>query len=422
MANAPRITLEQWRALQAVVEAGGYAQAAERLHKSQSTLTYAVQQIQKLLGVQVFEIKGRKAVLTRPGQVLYRRAKTLLEEAALLERGAAEMTKEWQPEIRLAVEVIFPTWLLLESLEAFARERPETRIELYETGLTGTQELLTEGRVDLAIGSIEGTGISGMTLMPVRFIAVAAPSHPLHQLGRTLTERDLKRHRRIFLRDTGTQRKAEVSGVELRWTVSNKATQIRAVTMGLAFAWLPEETILAELRAGQLKALPLEGGSHRIAQLYTSFADPEFPGHDVRDPQGARDDGVPEGEGATREEEGEAGRLPYFVVVVVVLRSVAEPAGVSTVVLVLVVVVVSAGFCGSIVTLVEDDAGGGAVTTVVAGGGGGSFTTVVDVRSHAASEASSNPATAGMSNFMGDPSGCGCTLARTVREPAKSLR
>ena len=44
--HAPRITLEQWRALLAVVEAGGYAQAAERLHKSQSTLTYAVQKIE----------------------------------------------------------------------------------------------------------------------------------------------------------------------------------------------------------------------------------------------------------------------------------------------------------------------------------------------------------------------------------------
>ena len=39
MPQAPRISLEQWRALQAVVEAGGYAQAAEALHKSQSTLT-----------------------------------------------------------------------------------------------------------------------------------------------------------------------------------------------------------------------------------------------------------------------------------------------------------------------------------------------------------------------------------------------
>src|SRR5689334_5979394 len=104
----PRITLEQWRALQAVVEAGGYAQAAESLHKSQSTVTYAVQKIQELLGVEVFEIRGRKAVLTQAGEVLYRRARTLLEEAAALERGAAEMARDWQPEIRIAVEIIFP--------------------------------------------------------------------------------------------------------------------------------------------------------------------------------------------------------------------------------------------------------------------------------------------------------------------------
>src|SRR5258707_13962781 len=76
MTGAPRITLEQWRALQAVVEEGGYAQAAEKLHKSQSTVTYAVQQIQKLLDVQVFEIRGRKAVLTDGGKVLYRRTRT----------------------------------------------------------------------------------------------------------------------------------------------------------------------------------------------------------------------------------------------------------------------------------------------------------------------------------------------------------
>ena len=150
-ATAPRITLEQWRALQAVVEAGGYAQAAEVLHKSQSTLTYAVQKIERLLDVKVFELRGRKAVLTEPGQVLYRRARTLLEEAQLLERGAAAMAADWQPELRIAVEILFPTWLLLECLEAFARERPDTRIELYETVLTGTREMLDEGRVDLSL-------------------------------------------------------------------------------------------------------------------------------------------------------------------------------------------------------------------------------------------------------------------------------
>jgi DNA-binding transcriptional LysR family regulator len=280
MPDTPRISLEQWRALQAVVESGGYARAAEALHKSQSTVTYAVQKIESLLEVKLFEIRGRKAVLTEAGQVLYRRARTLLEEAALLERGAAAMTEQWQPEIRIAVELIFPTWLLLECLAEFARERPETRIEIFETVLTGTDEMLAEGRVDIAIGS-QAAGVTSTALLPVRFIAVAHPDHPLHQLKRPLTDRDLRRYRRIFIRDTGTQRKSDVAGVDLRWTVSQKATSIRAVAMGLGFAWLPEDTIAPELREGTLKPLPMRGGSERFAQLYLSLSDPEFPGRDA---------------------------------------------------------------------------------------------------------------------------------------------
>src|SRR5438093_1281004 len=49
----PRITLEQWQALVAVVDAGGYAQAAERLHKSQSSVTYLVQKLESLLAGRV---------------------------------------------------------------------------------------------------------------------------------------------------------------------------------------------------------------------------------------------------------------------------------------------------------------------------------------------------------------------------------
>jgi DNA-binding transcriptional LysR family regulator len=280
MATTPRITLEQWRALQAVVEAGGYAQAAEALHKSQSTITYAVQKIGRLLDVKLFEVRGRKAVLTEAGQVLYRRARTLLDEAATVERSAASMASDWQPEIRLAVEIIFPTWVLLDALEEFARERPDTRLELYETVLEGTGEMLREGRVDIAIGG-PASGVQGRVIGSVRFIMVANPAHPLHKLGRPLTERDLRRHRRILIRDTSTTRRREVEGVELRWTVSNKATQIRALTMGLGFAWMPEENIRAELEEGSLKALPLRDAGERMVQVSMAFADPDFPGRDV---------------------------------------------------------------------------------------------------------------------------------------------
>ena len=277
---APRITLEQWRALQAVVEAGGYAQAAETLHKTQSTITYAVQKIESLLDVKLFEIQGRKAVITEAGQVLYRRARLLLDDAAALEQGAAAMAADWQPEIRIAVEVLFPTWMLLECLEEFGRERPETRIEVFETVLAGTGEMLAERRVDLAIGSSHA-GIVGALLMPVHFVPVAHRDHPLHRLGRAPTERDLRRHRRIFLRETGAQRSTEIAGsAELRWTVSHKATSIRALAMGLGYAWVPEETVRDELVSGVLKRLPLKGGDMRVANIYLAHADPEFPGRD----------------------------------------------------------------------------------------------------------------------------------------------
>src|SRR5688572_24085441 len=90
MTSTPHISLEQWRCLVAVVEAGGYAQAAEVLHKSQSSVTYAVQKLEHVLGVKTFSIQGRKAVLTPVGQMLYQRARQLLDDSAGLERAAGK--------------------------------------------------------------------------------------------------------------------------------------------------------------------------------------------------------------------------------------------------------------------------------------------------------------------------------------------
>ena len=275
----PRISLEQWRALVSVVESGGYAQAAESLHKSQSTLTYAVQKLQRLLKVKAFEIEGRKAVLTPAGRVLYRRGKGLLEEAERLERAAMSLAAGWEPELRLAVEVVFPTWLLLKCFERFARERPETRIELYETVLSGTDELLTQGRVHFAISPTIPTGFMGEPLMQGRFVPAAHPSHPLHQLGRPVSVMDLKGQRHLVIRESGTRRDRETSVItNQRWTFSNKATSIRAATMGLGFAWYPEDNIREELQSGQLKVLPLKEGSVRHFPVYLVHGDKDAAG------------------------------------------------------------------------------------------------------------------------------------------------
>lgn len=275
----PKISLDQWATLVSVVESGGYARAGEALHKSQSTLTYAIQKLEELLGVKVFEIRGRKAVLTPTGEVLYRRGKTLVDEAARLEHAAADLARGWEPELRIAVEILFPTWLLVQCLGAFSAERPETRIELYETVLGGTDEALAARRVDFAISPNVPPGFLGDPLMPMRTLCVAAPSHPLHRLGRPATLEDLRQHRHIVTRDSGIQRTRSAGFLnEQRWTVSHKATSLHAVLLGYGYAWFPDDAIRGEIERGALVPVPLREGGERTGTLYLIFADRDAAG------------------------------------------------------------------------------------------------------------------------------------------------
>ncbi|MBV9189045.1 MAG: LysR family transcriptional regulator [Betaproteobacteria bacterium] len=278
--SIPKITLDQWAALAAVVEAGGYARAAEELHKSQSSVSYAVQQLESLLDVKAFELKGRKAVLTPSGQLLYRRARVLLDEATSLEKAAKSASAGWEAEIRIAAEMIFPAWLLLKCFDRLNAESPHTRVEYYETVIAGTSEMLVEGRADLAISPLIPQGFTGAPLMPLRMLLVAHPEHPLHQLGRPLAMRDLRAHRQLIVRETSVlrQTKTQIEAAQ-RWTMSHMSTGIFAASMGFGYGWYPEERIRGELERGTLKRLKLrDGGEERTGQFYLVYADAESAG------------------------------------------------------------------------------------------------------------------------------------------------
>jgi DNA-binding transcriptional LysR family regulator len=277
--NSPRITLDQWEALVTVVEAGSYSRAAERLHKTQSTVTYAVQKIESLLGVKVFDIVGRKAVLTSTGQTLYRRARVLIDEAMNAEAAARSLSAGWEARIRVAMEHVFPTQVMFEALDRFGLESPHTQIELIESILAGTAEALVQAQADIGITPMVPSGFFGEPLIDVRFIAVAHPEHPLHKLGRPVTQQDLRNARHLVVRESGTTRATRPALESTqRWTVTHMATSIDAVRSGYGFAWLPEDKIRAELANGTLKPLALREGRERRGHLYLVYANREMAG------------------------------------------------------------------------------------------------------------------------------------------------
>lgn len=276
----PHITLEQWRCLTAVVEAGGYAQAAEALHKSQSSVTYAVQKLESTLGVSAFEIQGRKAKLTPTGEMLYRRARLLLEDADSIERAAGKASAGWEAEISIAVEVLFPNWLMFRCLARFGLESPQTRIEWFESVLDGTSEALLTGKADMAIMGTIPPGYGGEQIFEAKVIPVAHPEHELHKLGRPVEIRDLRKHRHIVVRDSGSKRDKKARTLEStqRWTVSNMSTSIGAVSRGYGFAWLPMYKIYPELHNGELKELEMRDPRQYTQPLYLVFGEREGAG------------------------------------------------------------------------------------------------------------------------------------------------
>lgn len=269
----PRVSLEQWCVLQAVIDCGSYAAAAERLHRSQSSVSYAVARMQEQLGVPLLKVEGRKAQLTAAGEALLRRSRQLVSDALELEQFAHDLERGWEPEIRLVVDAAFPNAYLIEALRRFAPRSGGTRVQLNEVVLSGSEEALLEGRADLVIAPLVPAGYLGEPLLAVEFVAVAHHAHPLHQIEPPLLEHDLRRELQVVVRDSGLYRKRDVGwlGAEYRWTVTSIETALDTVCAGLAFGWLPCSRVEGPLAQGLLKVLPLREGQRQRVQLHLIF-------------------------------------------------------------------------------------------------------------------------------------------------------
>lgn len=280
----PRTSVEQWAVLAAVVDEGGFAQAAAALNRSQSAVSYAVARLQESLNVPLLAIKGRKAVLTAHGQVLLKRSRSIVGDLANLEKLAQTLRQGWEPELRLVVDAAFPRERLLKIVAELQRLCPNTQMQLSDAVLSGTEEAITDGAADVVVTTRVPSGHLGDWLLDVTFVAVAKSNHPLFQVDHSLTAEDLARHVQVVVRDSGFRHPRDEGwlGADLRCTVGSTEASLATVEAGLAYAWLPEHLIRGSLERGVIKPLPLSAGASRNAPLYLVLVNPDLAGPAAR--------------------------------------------------------------------------------------------------------------------------------------------
>lgn len=254
----------------AVAEYGSFARAADAIHKSQSSINTAVHKLQDTLGVELLEVKGRRTILTEAGTLLLRRGKLMLDEVERLEAVATSLSEGIEAVLKVAVDSIYPPDRLYEVFDQLNRQFPHLRIELVETILSGSNELLLTGEVPIAISPTTPPGFPREKLIQLEFVAVAATDHPLGESSQLLSHDDLKAHRQIVCRDSALKEKVDSGWLlsEQRWTVSTMDTSIDLIRRGFGYAWLPRHRVSGLLEAGQLSELPLKVGAKRTVELF----------------------------------------------------------------------------------------------------------------------------------------------------------
>jgi DNA-binding transcriptional LysR family regulator len=277
--SIPKVTIDQWRALQAVVELGGYAQAAQHLHRSQSSVSYAIRRLEEQLGLNVLEVHGRKAELTDIGRRVLQRARELIRDAGELEELAQQVKSGWESRLRLVVDAAFPTALLMQALELFAPQSRGTQVELVEVIMSGADDLVEAGQADIVIGHQLPAANLGSEVIQIPFIAVAHHQHPLNNKGGNVNENDLRKQRQVIVRDSGHQpRDKGWLSTQQRWSVSSLDTSVTLIASNMGYAWLPYHKIEACLKQGIIQPIPLQHGQVYSVPLFLYFAHKTYAG------------------------------------------------------------------------------------------------------------------------------------------------
>jgi DNA-binding transcriptional LysR family regulator len=266
----PHVTLKQWKILHAVNDLGGFTEAAEFLHVSQSSISYGIARIQENLDVPLLRFEGRRAKVTEAGKIILDRTRHLLREALEIEHLAKNLDQGQQAELRLVVDHCFPSHFVMDALSKFSRDDSQAKVNLTEIATGDAEKVLSDKTADIAIATNIPHGFLGNPLIELEYVAVAHPNHPLFRFGRSLTNSDLNYQSEV--RIGGTR---DVMGKGMReprtfshWRVGSFETAMRVLLQGFCYAWLPKLQVQKWVERGSLRILPLAEGSVRKLSFY----------------------------------------------------------------------------------------------------------------------------------------------------------
>ncbi len=178
-----RFTLRQCAYFRAIAETGGIAQAARMLHISQPSVAHALDKLEDVTGLTLFDRHhARGLTLTLQGRMFLEHVILLEKQAVQVEHEAAMLAAEASGEIRLGVFWTLSPFYTASLIRSFHDLVPKVQIRQREMSLESLARGVRDGTIDFALTYDRGADTTGLTLLELavlRPMVVIAADHPL---------------------------------------------------------------------------------------------------------------------------------------------------------------------------------------------------------------------------------------------------
>lgn len=261
------VTLDQLRVFLLVAEQGSFSAAARSLRRAQSAVSYAIANLERILGVLLFDREGRAPSLTEAGRALLSETRAIHGQVEQLTARARSMARGVEPRLALAVDVMFPMSALVEAVGAFREAFPAVSLVLYVEALGGIAQLVLDGTCRIGISTHLHRFPAGLTrrhLTSVTMIGVVGATHPLAKHKGPVSAKTMQRHVQLVLSD----RSQLTEGVDMgvldgpTWRLADLGAKHEFLRAGFGWGGMPLHLVAEDLEAGRLVNIaPQEWGA-----------------------------------------------------------------------------------------------------------------------------------------------------------------
>jgi DNA-binding transcriptional LysR family regulator len=278
------VSLDQLRTFIAAADEGSFSAAGRRLRRAQSVVSQTLANLEGQLGVKLFDRSGHLPVLTDQGRALLADARTVAGDIDLLKARAKSLAGGLEPELSVAVDVMFPDAVFTAAVAAFQKEFPRTLLR-FDIESSAVVEPVLDGRCAIGVVGawvLAPPQLTHEPLLKVRALTVVSAQHPLATHRGQIPLAVLAEHIQITHIDL-----SDVSGgyeprlkIPRVWRLSHLGAKLAFLRAGLGFGALPLPLIEADLASGRLVEITTEDAPRggRLIEMWAIYRTDSPPG------------------------------------------------------------------------------------------------------------------------------------------------